>query len=58
MRRQTRPIEYYRLWAGNSGHSGTWDIDAILEDRYEQSAHSAVCLSWARTPDEEIGWAV
>jgi hypothetical protein len=31
------------------------DIDAIIDNGYEQSAHSAVCLSWARTPDEEIG---
>jgi len=27
--RKTRRVEYYRLWAGNSGDSGTWDTDFI-----------------------------
>jgi hypothetical protein len=26
---KTRRVEYYRLWAGNSGDSGTWDTDFI-----------------------------
>jgi hypothetical protein len=27
--RKTRPIEYYRLWPGGSGDSGTWDTDMV-----------------------------
>ena len=26
---KTRRVEYFRLWAGNSGDSGTWDTDFI-----------------------------
>jgi hypothetical protein len=26
---KTRKVEYYRLWAGNGGDSGTWDTDFI-----------------------------
>ncbi len=26
---KTRTVEYYRLWAGNNGDSGTWDADFI-----------------------------
>jgi hypothetical protein len=29
MPKKTRQIEYYRLWSGNSGDSGTWDTDFI-----------------------------
>jgi len=29
------------------------DIDAIIGNGYEKSAYSAVCLSWARTPEED-----
>ena len=28
-RKKTRLIEYFRLWAGGSGDSGTWDTDMI-----------------------------
>jgi hypothetical protein len=40
----TRSIEYYRLWAGNGGDSGTWDTDFV-----EIAAD---------TPDEQIERAV
>jgi uncharacterized protein (UPF0210 family) len=29
MSRKTRQVEYYRLWAGGSGDSGTWDTDMM-----------------------------
>ena len=29
------------------------DIDAILDDGYEQFGTGSVCLSWATSPDEE-----
>lgn len=52
----SRTVEYYRLWAGNGGDSGTWDTDFIEvpqetpDDRLEEAVRAAVqSLEW----DEE-----
>ena len=42
--RKTRQIEYYRLWSGNGGDSGTWDTDFVAIP--------------ANTPDDKIAEAV
>ena len=48
-----RQIEYYRLWSGNSGSSGTWDTDYVdipadtPEDKIDEVAKAAINL---------IGW--
>ena len=44
MPKKTRQIEYYRLWPGGSGDSGTWDTDFVDIP--------------ADTPDNHIGEAV
>ena len=44
MPRETRQIEYYRLWSGNGGDSGTWDTDFVEIP--------------ADTPDDQIDGAV
>jgi hypothetical protein len=44
MPKPTRDVEYYRLWAGNSGDGGTWDTDYLRIP--------------ADTPDEQLDEAV
>lgn len=42
-----RQIEYYRLWAGSNGDSGTWDADYVEipadtpEDKIEEAVKEA-----------------
>ena len=46
-------IEYYRLWSGNSGDSGTWDTDFVEipantpEDKVDEAAKQAIArIPW------------
>ena len=41
---KTRRVEYYRLWAGNSGDSGTWDTDfvEIAADTRDDAVDNAI----------------
>ena len=57
MPRRTRQIEYYRLWAGGSGDSGTWDTDFVgipantPDDRIEKAVAKAVAkIKWRDEP--------
>ena len=50
--KNVRQIEYYRLWPGNGGDSGTWDTDFVEipastpEDEVDEAATRAI----ARVP--------
>jgi hypothetical protein len=53
MSRRTIKLEYYRLWAGNQGDSGTWDTDVIEVpadtpvDRYDEVIREAAAqIPW------------
>jgi hypothetical protein len=57
MPKKTRQIEYYRLWPGNSGDSGTWDTDfvevpaATPDDEIEAAVQKAVSkIKWRDEP--------
>lgn len=61
-KRKTRPIEYYRLWAGNSGDSGTWDTDIIdipadtPDDKIEEAVKDAAAkIRWREEPPVLVG---
>ena len=50
--KDVRQIEYYRLWPGNSGDSGTWDTDfvEIPSETPEEKVDETVKLAIARIP--------
>jgi hypothetical protein len=57
MPERTRQIEYYRLWAGNGGDSGTWDTDFAEipadtpDDRIDEAVEKAVAaIQWRDEP--------
>jgi len=52
-----RQIEYYRLWPGNGGDSGTWDTDFVAipaetpDERIEGAVQKAVAkIKWRDEP--------
>ncbi len=51
--KNVRQIEYYRLWPGNGGDSGTWDTDFVEipagtpEDEVDEAAKRAIArIPW------------
>jgi hypothetical protein len=61
-RGKTRPIEYYRLWPGNGGDSGTWDTDFVQiaadtpDDKIEEAVQQAVAkIKWRDQPPAITG---
>jgi len=57
MPKKTRQIEYYRLWPGGSGDSGTWDTDFVQipadtpDDQIDQAVVKAVAaIRWRNEP--------
>jgi hypothetical protein len=57
MPKKTREIEYYRLWPGGSGDSGTWDTDVVEipadtpEDKIAEAVEKAVSkIQWRDQP--------
>jgi hypothetical protein len=62
MAKTTREIEFYRLWAGNGGASGTWDTDFvdIPADTPDELIAAAVQraadqIAWNPTPPVAVG---
>jgi len=59
---KTRTVEYYRLWPGNQGDSGTWDTGFIKipyatpEDKIHDAIVIAVNeLEWRDEPPIIVG---
>ena len=59
---KTRRVEYYRLWAGNSGDSGTWDTEFIAipadtpDDKVDHAIRQAAAkIKWRNGPPVIIG---
>ena len=46
-----RRVEYYRLWAGNSDNTGTWDTDLIQIPVTTASTPIAICLLCITPPE-------
>ncbi len=60
--RETRRVEYYRLWPGNSGDGGTWDTDFIdvsadtPDDRLDEAVRQAAQkIKWREEPPVIVG---
>jgi len=60
---KTRRVEYYRLWSGNSGDSGTWDTDFINiqadtpDDKVDNAIRqAAVKIKWRDAPPVIVGY--
>lgn len=60
--KETRQIEYYRLWPGNSGDSGTWDTDFIdipadtPNDKVDEAIRKAAAkVKWRDSPPVIVG---
>ena len=60
--RKTRQIEYYRLWSGNGGDSGTWDTDFVeipadtADDQIDKAVEKAVAaIRWRDEPPITTG---
>jgi hypothetical protein len=61
-RTKTRLIEYFRLWPGNNGDSGTWDTDFIsipantpAEKIVEAVQKAAAAIRWREEPPVIVG---
>ena len=62
MPRAVREVEYFRLWAGNSGDSGTWDTDFLEipadtpDDQLDQAVQEAAAkIEWPKEPPVMVG---
>jgi len=60
---KTRRVEYYRLWSGNSGDSGTWDTDFIniqadtSDDKVDEAIRKAAAkIKWRDGPPVIVGY--
>ena len=60
--KRMRPVEYYRLWSGNAGDSGTWDTDMIQipastpDDKIEEAVRKAAeRIRWRDGPPVLVG---
>jgi hypothetical protein len=60
---KTRRVEYYRLWSGNSGDSGTWDTDFIAipadtsDDKVDNAIRKAAAkIKWRDAPPVIVGY--
>lgn len=61
--KKTRRVEYYRLWSGNSGDSGTWDTDFIdipantPDDKIDGAIRKAAAkIEWRDGPPVIVGY--
>ena len=59
---KTHRVEYYRLWAGNAGDSGTWDTDFIdipadtPDDKLDNAIRKAAAkINWQEEPPVIVG---
>ena len=59
---KTHRVEYYRLWAGNAGDSGTWDTDFIdipadtPDDKLDNAIRKAAAkINWREEPPVIVG---
>ena len=62
MIRTVREVEYFRLWPGNSGDSGTWDTDFIEipadtpDDQVDAAIREAAAkIEWQKEPPVMVG---
>ena len=60
---KTRHAEYFRLWAGNSGDSGTWDTDFFdvpadtPDDELDEAIRKAAAtIKWRDGPPVIVGY--
>lgn len=60
--KKTRQIEYFRLWPGSSGDSGTWDTDIIdipantPDEKIEAAVQEAAAkIRWREEPPVIVG---
>ena len=61
-KKKTRSIEYFRLWPGNGGDSGTWDTDSIdipadtPADKIEEAVQKAAAkIRWREESPVLVG---